>query len=234
VYLELLKRTLAGLIYEDDRYPDGKFDFNLRVEGRDWPSKAHTMLGMKRLNNIQECIESVIKDKVPGDFIECGAWRGGGAILMQGVREYYNEDRDVWVADSFNGFPPSVIEKKVYKNLDNHRDYHCVSIDDVRSNFSKYNLLNDHVKFVPGWLGETLPCISISKLALLHCDVDLYPSVKCVLNYLYPKLSPGGYCIIDDYNLIGCRQAVNHYRARRGITEPMLPVDWAGVYWRKS
>lgn len=234
LYFDLLKRVLINLPYEDGRYPTGHFDYNLRIEGMDWPLEAHTMLGVNRLDNIHECAKRVILDKIQGDFIECGAWRGGAAIFMQGIREFYNEDRTVWVADSFNGFPVSVMEMKLSSKLQNHQKYHTVPLNEVKDNFNRYGLLNDHVKFLEGFVNETLHKAPIDKLALIHCDVDMYPAVYCVLQHLYPKLSKGGFCIIDDYSLIGCRQAVNDYRRRKDITEEIIPIDWTGVYWRKA
>ena len=73
LYLDLMKRTLMNWIYED-------FDDVTRADGRDWPSAAHTMIGRKRLDNLQKCVESVLDDGVPGDFIEAGVWRGGSTI----------------------------------------------------------------------------------------------------------------------------------------------------------
>src|SRR2546423_11221668 len=78
-----------------------------REEGRNWPSYADTMIGLKRLDNLQSCIESVLADGVPGDLIETGVWRGGACIFMRGVlRAPGVGDRRVYVAGSFQGLPP--------------------------------------------------------------------------------------------------------------------------------
>src|SRR5947209_8438538 len=78
-----------------------------RKEGTDWPPRAHTMIGLKRLDNLQFCIESVIKGNIPGDLIETGVWRGGACIFMRAVLKAYGDrTRSVWVADSFAGLPP--------------------------------------------------------------------------------------------------------------------------------
>src|ERR1700678_425087 len=62
-----------------------------------------------------------------------------------------------------------------------------------------------------------------------------YESTIQALESLYDKLSAGGYVIVDDYgNMAACRQAVHDFRERRGITDPIRPIDWAGVYWRRS
>ena len=56
---------------------EGKFDLKFRSEGMEWPAEAETMIGLKRLDNLHACIETVIRDQIPGDLIETGVWRGG-------------------------------------------------------------------------------------------------------------------------------------------------------------
>src|SRR5215469_2125280 len=91
-YLSLLEKCLAGTIYEDKAFKvvgDGVYDPALREVGRDWPSVAHTMIGVKRLANLRMIVETVIRERIPGDLIETGVWRGGACILMQGVLHAY-------------------------------------------------------------------------------------------------------------------------------------------------
>jgi O-methyltransferase len=79
-----------------------------------------------------------------------------------------------------------------------------------------------------------MPTAPIEKLAILRLDGDLYQSTMEVLTALYPKLSAGGFCIIDDYGAIpACRQAVEDYRSANGIEETLVSIDFTGVYWRK-
>ena len=88
------------------------FDKHKRDLGLDWPVEALTMIGMKRLTSLQECVETVLRDDVPGDLVECGVWRGGASILMRAVLVAYgDEERCVWLADSFAGVPPPDAEK---------------------------------------------------------------------------------------------------------------------------
>ena len=89
------------------------------------------------------------------------------------------------------------------------------------------------VVFLKGWFKDTLPRAPIERLAVLRLDGDMYGSTMDALDNLYPKLSGGGFCIVDDYALPACRQAVDDYRARHGIGAPLLEVDWTGRYWRK-
>jgi O-methyltransferase len=65
----------------------------------------------------------------------------------------------------------------------------------------------------------------------------MYESTIVALEALYPKLSIGGYLIVDDYGnpgTQGCRAAVDDYRRTNAITEPIATIDWTGVYWRRE
>src|SRR5262245_8625933 len=114
LYLDLIKRVLMNSIYRDPNIAEGpaEFDEETRATGSDWPRDAHTMIGLKRLENIQTCAEHVIRQGIPGDFIETGVWRGGACIFMRAILKAHNvTDRFVWVADSFEGLPAPNAEK---------------------------------------------------------------------------------------------------------------------------
>jgi hypothetical protein len=241
LYLDLLKRTLTNTIYADENIgpwqPPG-FDLALRTEGADWPRSAHTMIGLKRLDNLQFCVEDALARGVPGDLVETGVWRGGAAILMRGILKAYGiTDRTVWAADSFEGLPrpDEVLYPKDAGDPHHTYEFLAVSLDEVRENFARYGLLDDQVRFLKGWFRDTLRQAPIERIAVLRLDGDMYESTWVALTSLYPKLSVGGYAIIDDYKVIpGCREAVDEYRRRKGIDDEITEIDWAGVYWRKS
>lgn len=227
LYLDLLKNCLAGLIYEDlplRIFPVGliadtapkQFVRVFREHGRDLPSHAHSMIGLRRLDNLQHCMETALADGIPGDLIETGVWRGGATILMRGVLKAHGvTDRRVWVADSFQGLPaPDTEQFPVDASWTKSAGKLAVSQETVRDTFARYGLLDDQVCFLPGWFKDTLPNAPIERLAVMRLDGDLYASTLDALTYLYPKLSPGGFVIIDDYALDSCRQAVHDYRAR--------------------
>ena len=208
-----------------------------RINGRDWPTYAESMIGLKRLQNIQDCAIDVIEKSVPGDFIETGVWRGGATVFMKAILNTYGiADRTVWVADSFEGLPKP--EKKYTADKgDKHHNKVALAIsqEQVENNFKKYDLLDDRVKFLKGWFKDTLPSAPIEKLALLRLDGDMYQSTMDALINLYHKLSIGGYVIIDDWGAVpGCKQAVEEFRSANNITDPINVIDWAGVYWQKS
>lgn len=240
LYLDLMEKTLLGQIYEDapqDPWTGGQYRPDNRDTGRDWPSVAHTMIGRLRLQNLRRLCESVIQESIPGDFIETGIWRGGACILMRAVLKAYGcTDRVVWCADSFQGLPePDAIYQA--DEGDQHHTYPqlAISEEQVRAYFEKYDLLDEQVRFLKGWFKDTLPNAPIERLAVLRLDGDMYASTIQAFDALYDKLSPGGYLIVDDYGAVpACKQATAEFRAAHGIQDEIIPIDWTGVYWKKS
>ncbi|PYJ14595.1 MAG: macrocin O-methyltransferase [Verrucomicrobia bacterium] len=209
-----------------------------RMEGRIWPMVAHTMIGLKRLDNLQFCVDEAITNGVRGDLIETGVWRGGAAIFMRAMLKAYGvTDRCVWVADSFEGLPPPNTGKYPHdanSQLHESREL-AVSLEEVQANFERYGLLDGQVRFLKGWFCDTLPAAPIERLAVLRLDGDMYQSTMDALVSLYPKVSQGGYVIVDDYGCIpACRQAVHDYRSANNITDEIRDIDWTGIFWQKG
>ena len=244
LYLDLLKRCLTRVLFPDsavghDLAPAGPTIPGERAEGRDWPSEAETMIGLRRLDNLQACVAAVIESDVPGDFVETGVWRGGASIFMRAaLKAYGDEKRKVWLADSFAGLPLPEPGRYPQDAGDSHHEfspYLAVGIDEVRENFQRYALLDDRVKFLPGWFKDTLPNAPIGRIAILRLDGDMYESTMEALVHLYDKVSAGGFVIVDDYGALpNCRAAVEDFRRERGIEDPVQPIDWTGVYWKKT
>lgn len=208
-----------------------------RAAGRDWPADAESMIGAKRMDNLQACVTDVLQRGVPGDLIETGVWRGGAAIFMRAILAAHGDpSRVVWAADSFAGLPPPDPGHAADAG-DVHHGFEvlAVSLEEVRANFERYGLLDDRVRFLKGWFKDTLPTAPLGPLAVVRLDGDMYGSTMDALRPLYPKLSVGGYLIVDDYGIVpGCKQAVDEYRAEFGITEPIVDIDGWGVYWRRE
>jgi hypothetical protein len=237
-----MKATLTRMLFMNDE-PGNDADAladrrEVRQFGNDWPEDGETMIGMARLDNLQECVETVLEEGIPGDLLEAGVWRGGAVILMRAILAAHDvKDRNVWVADSFCGLPPPDAERypqDVPINL-SHFSELAVSLDQVRSNFGRYGLLDDQVRFLEGWFKDSLPSAPVDQLAVLRLDGDYYESTIQILEALYHKVTPGGYVIVDDFGAVAqCRAAVGDFRAARGIEDDIVPVDWTGVYWRVS
>jgi O-methyltransferase len=243
LYLELLKGCLTRTLFPDHSILDGlapnvtEFDAAVRLDGRDWPTEGETMIGTIRLNNVQQCAIDALQNGVPGDFVETGVWRGGAAILMRAVLAAYGDrTRRVWLADSFNGLPAPDPERYPHDAKDRYWESPLlrVPLDEVKRNFARYGLLDDRVRFLPGWFKDSLPTAPIDTIAVLRLDGDMYESTIQGLTSLYPKVAPGGYVIIDDYGALhNCRAAVHDFRNMFGIEDEIHTVDWTGVYWQK-
>lgn len=120
------------------------------------------------------------------------------------------------------------------RHLDLTSYHRGTGLEDVKSNFARYGLLDEQVIFLKGFFSETLPNASIKQLALMRLDGDTFESTRDLLKLLYSKLSPGGFCIIDDYHSFSdCQRAVDRFREEQGITEELVQIDHHGVYWRK-
>jgi hypothetical protein len=218
-----------------------EFDLSTNAEGTasvwDLPPWPLTMIGQRRLDNVEYCMRDILDNDVPGDFIETGVWRGGTTIFMRGLlRAYEVYDRFVFVADSFEGLPEADIDKYP---ADEGLHLHlwpglAVSLEEVMANFERYGLLDDQVRFVKGWFRDSLPVLRDHTWAMLRLDGDYYESTMDALENLYPSLSPGGWVIVDDFEIPACALAVTDYRERCGITEPIVSVDWTGVCWQKQ
>lgn len=207
-------------------------------EGRAWPLVGETMVGLRRLRNIRACLDEVVGEGVAGDFIETGVWRGGCCIYaaaVLGTSPVVN-DRKVFVADSFRGLPATKFGRHPQESEEPMSEMTrlAVSRRDVEENFDRYAVGGERVVFVEGWFSETLPTLHDRRWSVIRLDGDLYESTMDALTNLYPRLSIGGFVIVDDYwEMNSCRAAVENYRRRMGIDEPLERVDQACVMWRR-
>jgi hypothetical protein len=249
LYLDLLKRTVTGTIY--GREPNHDYELrDLPAFVRDFTEHymhghAHAMVPLTRLDNVQHCVTEVIQKGVEGDLIETGVWRGGTSIFMRGILAAHDvRDRAVWVADSFEGLPkpdperfPKEARAVAGKTIAEDYKNFAASLEEVQANFRAYGLLDDQVHFLKGWFKDTLPDAPIKKLAVARLDGDLYESTRDALVALYPKVSVGGFVIIDDYGedmWTECRRAVDEYRAENGIDDKIVEVCSKCVYWQRT
>jgi O-methyltransferase len=245
-YLDLLKLCLCDLAgtttVSVGAMPGGEVAseelrgerLRLRSAGMDWPLQGLTMVGLGRLDDLQACVEAIVRENVPGDLIEVGAWRGGASILMRATLDSLGEhDRTVHVADSFEGFPSSGGEHEDGLDLSAY-DFLAAPLDEVKENFARLGYENG-VRFVAGFFDDTLPALADGRWALVRLDGDTYEATHAALRWLYPGLATGGYLIVDDYGAFeGCRRAVDEFRREHEIEEPLEEVGYPSVRWRRA
>ncbi|CAF3437351.1 unnamed protein product [Rotaria socialis] len=237
--VDVVRDTVCGLALrtQECAYVDNKtcpMDINQRIKGLDWPLTGITMVGQRRLINIEWAIRFVIANGVKGDYIECGVWRGGSSIFARAVlKALNNNDRHVWLADSFQGLPKARTPHDT--DIWSKMEYLKVSLEEVQTNFRSFNLLDDRVHFCKGYIVDSLPRCNVSRLAVLRMDGDMYESTMDQLFNLYSKLQVGGVIIIDDYSIEECFRAIVDFRNWHNITEEILsiPGDETGRCWIK-
>jgi O-methyltransferase len=205
----------------------------LRSAGMDWPLHGLTMVGLQRLDDLQTCVEGVVADGVAGDLIEAGAWRGGASILMRATLDTLDAGRTVFVADSFQGFPQVAAADRADDELDVF-DFLAIAVEDVTEHFARFGLERG-VRFVPGFFQDTMATLQDERWAIVRLDGDSYDATWLTLQSMYPRLSEGGYLIVDDYGALDeCRQAVEEFRRHHELSEPLEQVDWTCVRWRRE
>jgi len=187
---------------------------------------GYTMTNVARLVNTLKSCRYVVENNIPGDFVECGVWRGGNGILAKRLFEQLDTNRSVWMFDTFEGMTAPTehdvaIRSKIHagnqfkKNQKDQQNNWCyASLEDVKKNFLNSNLKLEGVNYIKGDVSETLKIRENipSEIAILRLDTDWYQSTKSELEILYPILSIGGALIIDDYgHWQGSRKAVDEY-----------------------
>lgn len=188
--------------------------------GQELPYAA---MGRGRLEALRLALDLVRGEKVMGDLVDLGTGRGGAAMFMRGYLDAHEmPGKQVWVADRFK------VEARPDDALDVWRD-----LNTVRDGFARFGLLDDRVRFLQGVPAETLPAAPIQHIALLRIGSGGAEDIDAALDAIYARVVFDGVVMIDDYDDPGVRGAVDGFRARRGIQEPIDRVEWSVASWRK-
>ncbi len=178
------------------------------------------MLSPDRLENLLCLANATAQDSVPGDFVECGACRGGSGAVMAYVAMREGLKRTVWLSDVLMGHPRPARsagpDRKIMKELAGTM---IASKADVRKALKTVNSYSQkNIKIVPGWFKDSLTSVKIRKIALLHIDADWYDATLLCLEKLYPLIVSGGYLVVDDYanpSFPGVKLAVQRFFAKK-------------------
>ena len=201
-----------------------------------------TMTSPERILGLCRAVEHLQSNEIPGDFVECGVWRGGSmAAVVKTLRNMAGPNRELWLYDTFEGMTPPTNQDvdflgQTAQQLLQQQDptdpmsVWCMSpLEGVRKLMIDNGYPLDQIHFVKGKVEETLPTSRPEQISLLRLDTDWYESTRCELEYLFPKLVPGAVVIIDDYgHWKGCRRAVDEYFAEHGISMLLNRLDYTG------
>jgi hypothetical protein len=213
-------------------------------------SETYSMGAKNEIDQMHYLIKQIETDKIHGDIIEAGVWRGGMSMWIKANLNYYKSKRNLYLFDTFAEFPHGAHPKdKTIDPIVQILFDDPPSLDEVRNNFKKFNLLDQRVKFIQGEISSEMQHItsiestsiespsiespSIESISILRLDLDYYEPTLIMLERYYWKISKGGYVVIDDYNnnYLDCKTAVDYFRAKYGINNPITQSKGA-VYWK--
>lgn len=230
----------------EERYPIEATDAD-KAAIRDL--RPYTMTSSERLWSLVNAVRYVAAEHVPGDFVECGVWRGGSIMAMaHALRERGITDREIWLYDTFAGMTDPTAkdveagtgvtaeEMLATTSVGDGNNVWCVAgRSDVEANVRGTGYPFERFHFVEGDVAVTLSSSVPEQISLLRLDTDWYESTRIGLEVLYPRLVSGGVCILDDYgHWQGARQAVDEYFAVLGRRPYMHPIDYSGRVFIKT
>ncbi|MCK5249610.1 MAG: class I SAM-dependent methyltransferase [Spirochaetaceae bacterium] len=198
--------------------------------------KPFTMISPERGWALAEAVRYICRSGIPGDIVECGVWKGGACLLASHIlaAEETDTNRRIWLFDTFSGMVPPGSDDRIASSRQSlsERDpegWWASSIAEVKKTLSRSHLNKESFQFVSGPVEETLDREVPEIIAVLRLDTDWYESTMKELEVLFPRLSPGGVLIIDDYgHFTGAKKAVDEYFRRQGETILLHRSDYTG------
>lgn len=241
----LTKKIIKKSGYEIRRNVDREFpiDFNEMDIEIIKSVKPYTLTSVERCFALIQAVNYIIKNKIIGDIVECGVWKGGSIMAVaKTLLALKNYDRKLYLFDTFEGMPkPKEFDVASYDNRmaikqfedlkinDDSSNWSKIELDEVRNNVfsTKYNKENFH--FIKGKVEDTIPKFSPETISILRLDTDWYESTRHELIHLFPRLVKGGVIIIDDYGYWqGAKKAVDEYFAENNIPILLNRIDTTG------
>lgn len=204
--------------------------------------KKFTMTPKERIYALHKAVEYIVRSKIPGDFVECGVWKGGSSMVIAYTLLKMNEaSRKIYLYDTFKGMAkPSkedyLISRKDFfaetewrkERKEDHVEWAFSPISEVKNNILSTGYPEDKLVFIEGKVEDTIPKTIPSKIALLRLDTDWYESTKHELTYLFPMLTQRGVLLIDDYgHWAGSKRAADDYFFVNKIPILLNRVDYS-------
>ena len=208
-----------------------------------YPELAQNLIDNKitmvKMNQFELLLRhSELLSSIEGDIVECGVWRGGTSIFLS----HLFTEKNIWCFDSYEGFQPLTDTTYQFNGWERHTPQFTstpegpigISMEEVKQHFGNYGLVDeDRIKFVKGFVNETLPNNNIDKISILRCDVDSYSATLDILDHLYNKVQVGGFIIFDDACLIESMEAIKEfiksknlpYELHHPITDEMYSLN---------
>lgn len=196
--------------------------------------QPYTMTSTERIQALIQAVRYLVRHDIPGDFVECGVWKGGSVMAMGlTLLQLHRQDRTLYLFDTFEGMPPAGEQDIDFHGRPAHAIFDQVrcyaSQEEVASAVHHIGYDSTKIRFVKGRVEETLPDCAPEVISLLRLDTDWYESTRHELICLFPRLATGGVIIIDDYgHWRGAREATDEYMANNGVRMFLQRIDYTG------
>jgi len=198
----------------------------------------YTLTSFESQYALWKAVQYVMRSEIPGDFVECGVFRGGSVMVAAKAFEHFGDtSRRLYLYDTFEGMPDPTEQDVDFKGRTPQQHLRTWSVnkmsemtnsplDEVRRNVLSTGLAAERFVFVKGKVEETIPgTLPPGPIAVLRLDTDWYESTRHELEHMYDRLSPGGVLIIDDYgHWEGSRRAVDEFLTSTGVPLLLLPL----------
>jgi hypothetical protein len=212
----LIQLTGYQIIRSDKYHSDAIIDSDAQFQRIYNLCKEYTMISRERCYSLYTSTMYAAKN-MKGDFVECGVWRGGAAmIIAHTLIELGVTNKKIYLYDTFEGMdePTDKDTHVANKNLTarslwlknkkaNHNEWCYASFDEVKKNMESTKYPKNNIVYIKGKVEDTIPDTVPRLISVLRLDTDLYESTKHELEYLYPKVENGGVIIFDDYGTWG-------------------------------
>lgn len=193
--------------------------------------EPYTATSIERVNALLESVKYICKNKIDGEIVECGVWKGGSCMaIAKALMELNETTRNIWLYDTFEGMTEPTshdveietgkkgkeLLEGVERNTEKFNMWAYAPKEMVIKNMKKTGYPSDNIKYIIGKVENTLKSQKPQKIALLRLDTDWYESTKVELEELYPLIASGGILIVDDYgHFEGAKLAVDEYFAKQ-------------------
>lgn len=199
--------------------------------------QVETMTSTERIAGLHTALQSVHENKIAGDFVECGIWKGGNIVIAKKFLDSVNNIKNFFCYDTFEGMtePGEFDGEKAHKTWQGKSKCEA-GMEEVIAVFKFHNLYDDRIKFIKGDVRKTLLDKNNlpDSISILRLDTDFFDSTLIELELLYPRLSSGGYLIVDDYgHWHGSRRAVNAYFGEQFVQTNFKKLDYTGIMLQK-
>jgi len=198
----------------------------------------YTMTSKYAVYALRLAVQYIVNSRIPGDIVECGVWKGGSMMAVaRTLLESSSTDRTLHLFDTFARMSePTAVDRTVTGKTaaeilaglapEPGKSWECCAMDEARANLLSTGYPAAKMAFVKGKVEDTIPASAPRQIALLRLDTDWFESTYHELIHLYPRLSPGGILIVDDYGYWqGARKAVDRYIEEQQLKLLLTRVD---------